>query len=74
MKHFEPKEAYEFLEKNPNTIFVDCRSEMEYLFVGHPIDRLSPVPFLRRCGTAWHRPTRRVVRPWLAPRPAAILK
>jgi hypothetical protein len=26
MKHFEPKEAYEFLEKNPDTIFIDCRS------------------------------------------------
>jgi rhodanese-related sulfurtransferase len=37
MKHLEPKEAYEFLQKNPNTIFVDCRSEMEYLFVGHPV-------------------------------------
>ena len=36
MKHLEPKEAYEFLRKNPNSIFVDCRSEMEYLFVGHP--------------------------------------
>ena len=36
MKHFEPKEAHEFLRKNPNSIFVDCRSEMEYLFVGHP--------------------------------------
>ena len=36
MKHFEPKEAHEFLKKNPNAIFIDCRSEMEYLFVGHP--------------------------------------
>ena len=36
MKHLEPKEAHEFLSKNPNSIFVDCRSEMEYLFVGHP--------------------------------------
>jgi len=36
MKHFEPKEAYEFLKKNPNSVFIDCRSEMEYLFVGHP--------------------------------------
>ena len=36
MKHFEPKAAYEFLGKTPNAIFIDCRSEMEYLFVGHP--------------------------------------
>ena len=40
MKHFEPKEAYAFLRSNPNSIFVDCRSEMEYLFVGHPLGAL----------------------------------
>jgi len=37
MKHLEPKAAYDFLRTNPNAIFIDCRSEMEYLFVGHPI-------------------------------------
>jgi rhodanese-related sulfurtransferase len=36
MKHLTPKEAYEFLHKNPNAVFIDCRSEMEFLFVGHP--------------------------------------
>ncbi|MEO8488088.1 MAG: rhodanese-like domain-containing protein, partial [Betaproteobacteria bacterium] len=37
MKHLKPKEASEFLQKNPQAVFVDCRSEMEYLFVGHPV-------------------------------------
>ena len=37
MKHFEPKEAFDFLKQNPNAIFIDCRSEMEFLFVGHPV-------------------------------------
>jgi rhodanese-related sulfurtransferase len=37
MKHLEPKAAHEFLKKNPNSVFIDCRSEMEYLFVGHPV-------------------------------------
>ena len=37
MGHFEPNDAYQFLKKNPNAIFIDCRSEMEYLFVGHPL-------------------------------------
>lgn len=37
MKHYEPKQAHEYLKKNPNAIFIDCRSEMEYLFVGHPL-------------------------------------
>ena len=37
MKHLMPKEAYQFLHDNPLALFVDCRSEMEYLFVGHPV-------------------------------------
>lgn len=36
MEHLIPKEAHEFLHKNPDAVFIDCRSEMEYLFVGHP--------------------------------------
>jgi rhodanese-related sulfurtransferase len=36
MKHLLPKEARKFLESTPNALFIDCRSEMEYLFVGHP--------------------------------------
>src|SRR5664279_8568 len=36
MKHLKPKEAYEFLQKNPAAVFIDCRSEMEFYFVGHP--------------------------------------
>ena len=36
MEHLEPKQAYALLQKNPDAIFIDCRSEMEYLFVGHP--------------------------------------
>jgi len=36
MKHLSPQEAYDFLQSNPQAVFVDCRSEMEYFFVGHP--------------------------------------
>ncbi|MEK7232066.1 MAG: rhodanese-like domain-containing protein [Pseudomonadota bacterium] len=36
MQHLTPKEAFEFLKQTPDAVFVDCRSEMEYLFVGHP--------------------------------------
>lgn len=36
MQHLEPKEAYEFLQANPEAVFIDVRSEMEYMFVGHP--------------------------------------
>lgn len=36
MQHFTPKQAYEFLRANPEAVFIDVRSEMEYMFVGHP--------------------------------------
>lgn len=37
MRHLTPKETAEFLEANPSAVFIDCRSEWEYLFVGHPL-------------------------------------
>jgi rhodanese-related sulfurtransferase len=40
MKHLKPKDAQEFLKTNANALFIDCRSEMEYLFVGHPAGAL----------------------------------
>jgi rhodanese-related sulfurtransferase len=36
MKHLKPKEAHDFLHQHPDAVLVDCRIEMEYLFVGHP--------------------------------------
>ncbi|MBI1988362.1 MAG: rhodanese-like domain-containing protein [Betaproteobacteria bacterium] len=36
MQHLTPREAFEFLKQTSDAVFVDCRSEMEYLFVGHP--------------------------------------
>jgi rhodanese-related sulfurtransferase len=40
MEDLEPKQAQEYLQKNPDALFIDCRSEMEYLFVGHPVGAL----------------------------------
>jgi rhodanese-related sulfurtransferase len=37
MKHLKPVEAHQLLQDNPQAVMVDCRSEMEYLFVGHPV-------------------------------------
>ena len=31
-----PKDAWELLQKNPKAVLIDVRSELEYLFVGHP--------------------------------------
>ena len=37
LAHVSPKTAYQYLQDNPeNSILVDIRSSMEYLFVGHP--------------------------------------
>lgn len=40
MDHLKPREAFEFLQAHPGALFIDCRSEMEYLFVGHPTGAL----------------------------------
>ncbi len=37
MKHLTPRETREFLERTPEALFVDCRSTIEYYFVGHPV-------------------------------------
>lgn len=40
VEHLEPEQAHEFLRNNADALFIDCRSEMEYLFVGHPVGAL----------------------------------
>jgi rhodanese-related sulfurtransferase len=35
VKSLTPKEAFKLLQEHPNALFVDVRSNMEYLFVGH---------------------------------------
>lgn len=36
MKHLTPKQAWAFLQDHPESLFVDVRMEIEYLYVGHP--------------------------------------
>jgi rhodanese-related sulfurtransferase len=31
-----PKQTQEFLKSNPEAVFIDIRSEIEHMFVGHP--------------------------------------
>ncbi|MEQ1526097.1 MAG: rhodanese-like domain-containing protein [Gallionella sp.] len=40
MQNLTPKQAYEFLQSNPSAVLIDVRSEMEYMFVGHPPDAI----------------------------------
>ena len=39
MKHLTPDEAFKYMQDHADAVMVDCRSEMEYLFVGHPVGR-----------------------------------
>jgi len=36
MNNLEPVQASKFLEENPEALFIDCRSDAEHFFVGHP--------------------------------------
>jgi len=36
MKNLMPKQAWAQLQEKPDTLFVDVRMEIEYLYVGHP--------------------------------------
>jgi len=37
MQHLTPMETYAFLHERTDAVLIDCRSEFEFLFVGHPI-------------------------------------
>ncbi|CAK0770570.1 Rhodanese domain protein [Gammaproteobacteria bacterium] len=37
IESLNPKQSYEFLQNNPRAVLIDCRSSMEFLFVGHPV-------------------------------------
>jgi len=39
--HLAPHDAFHFLKENPQAVLIDVRSEMEFLFVGHPKEALS---------------------------------
>lgn len=40
MQHLTPKETFDFLNSTPDAVFIDCRSEWEFLFVGHAKESL----------------------------------
>lgn len=50
MQHLTPKQAHEFLKANPEAVFIDVRSEMEYMFIGHPEGSML-IPWVD--GPAW---------------------
>ena len=47
MKHLTPVAAQAFLLEQPDALLVDCRTEMEFFYVGHPVGAVH---------IAWHEP------------------
>ncbi len=37
MKHVTPREAYAYMAGHPEALLIDCRSEIEFFYVGHPV-------------------------------------
>lgn len=45
VKTVSPTDAYELIQNDPRALLVDVRSNMEFLFIGHPIDAIS-IPWI----------------------------
>lgn len=43
--HITPQETSDLIHNEPNLIFVDVRSEMEFLFIGHPVGSVN-IPWI----------------------------
>ena len=45
VQHISATRAYELIQEEPATAFIDVRSDMEYLFIGHPIGAVN-IPWI----------------------------
>ncbi len=45
LKHISPSEAHAMLQDEPTALFIDVRSEMEFLFIGHPVGAVN-IPWI----------------------------
>ncbi len=45
VKTINPKEAFQLLQDEPRAVLIDVRSNMEFLFIGHPIGSIN-VPWI----------------------------
>lgn len=41
MEHLHPRQAWEALQASPNTLLIDCRTSVEFYYVGHPVDAIN---------------------------------
>jgi rhodanese-related sulfurtransferase len=46
MKHISALKAWEVLQEEPNIAFIDVRSDMEFLFIGHPTGSVN-IPWIQ---------------------------
>ena len=37
MQHLDPLAAHAFLQSHPDAVLIDCRTEIEHMYVGHPV-------------------------------------
>ena len=37
MQHLDPSAAHAFLQQRPEAVLLDCRTEIEHMYVGHPV-------------------------------------
>lgn len=45
MKHLTPKQTFAYLAAHSEAMLIDCRSEIEFFYVGHPVGAIH---------IAWH--------------------
>ena len=45
VQHISAKEAHELIQREPAAAFIDVRSDMEYLFIGHPVGAVN-IPWI----------------------------
>ncbi len=45
VRSLTPQQAHDLLQANPRALFVDVRSHMEYLFIGHPAGSIN-IPWI----------------------------
>ncbi len=45
VQHINSTDAYALIQKEPSTAFIDVRSDMEYLFIGHPAGAVN-IPWI----------------------------
>ena len=45
VKSITPTDAFELVKKDPRALLIDVRSNMEFLFIGHPVGAIS-IPWI----------------------------